>query len=304
MFLVVYGLGVVRGPAHIRMNDIGDTATSMTDQQLREIAVVAGWGGTTVALWAAVDALAGWEAEGLTAGDSVGRLLAAVMAGSLMASLAALVPARYPPRIQALVDTGKRMNEVEILHQLREWDLADEEIAEVRWSSRSRTTKLVLPVVGQTLAVCAIVIGLLAARHPAAAPNIIALGLLSFAFAVIGAVTLMAPFAFFRAVPRAPILGTFSVLYLLLNVLLSVAYIAVQWGRPVSLTLWCTPIVVVGLRLGLSLLVRRSAPYVAHGGWSVLDRRWWVAAFLETSQPARVAAAGHDADDQPVRGYM
>ncbi|NEA37643.1 hypothetical protein G3I17_39345, partial [Streptomyces sp. SID13031] len=126
VFLVVYGLGVVREPERVRQSSPDDTAASMAGQQLREIAVIAGWAGTTIALWAAVDAQAEWQAAGHTAGESAGRLVAALMAGALMASLAALVPIRYPPHIQALVDEGRRANEKRILEQLHAWGLSRE----------------------------------------------------------------------------------------------------------------------------------------------------------------------------------
>ncbi|WP_087508645.1 hypothetical protein [Cellulomonas iranensis] len=304
VFLVVYGLGVVREPERVRQSSPDDTAASMAGQQLREIAVIAGWAGTTIALWAAVDAQAEWQAAGHTAGESAGRLVAALMAGALMASLAALVPIRYPPHIQALVDEGRRANEKRILEQLHAWGLSREQATVVRRSLRARATRLVLPMLGQTFVPCALIIGILAMGRPEHAARSVGLGVAAYVFTAIGTVTLIAPFAFFRSVPRTPILGTASVVYPVLWLLLSLGFVLSRWGQAADLALWCAPMLVVGLRLGISLVVWRSGPAMVRGPWSVVDRRWWVAAYLETSQPVRIATATMPPEPDPRGGYM
>jgi len=306
VFLVVFGLGVVRGPGRLPSGGTADTSAAMSEQQLREVAIVAGWAGTTIALWAAIDALAGWQADDLTAGGSAGSLLAALSAGALMASLAALVPARYPPAIQALVDAGRRANEATIVQQLRSWGISDADVAAVGGHRWPRFARLVLPVLAQTLAPSALVLGYLALRDPISALDAAGFGLLSFACAAVGAAAVIAPFAFFRATPRAPIVGTASVIYPVLYVLLSAGVVVARWGQPITLILWCTPLAAIALRLGISLVARRWSPFVASGVWSLVDRRWWVAAYLEASQPARVTAAADAAadDGREQRGYM
>ncbi|MBO3089426.1 hypothetical protein [Cellulomonas dongxiuzhuiae] len=300
-FLVTYGLGVLGGPAVLRGYG-DDHAAAMTDQVLREIGVVGGWGGATVALWALTGAVTAGLDGGASAGTTLGGIGSALMAGALVAAMGALVRADYSPEIRALVDAERWANERALRDRLARWSVPQDPTSPWRARLGARHRDLTLPVVAQAGCVSLLVGAVTATLSDHDPRDLAAFLLLGFVVAIIATSNVVMIFAFFTAIPRAPILGSLFAAVLLLSIVVDVAFAVLYRPYPDILTVWFAPQVILTARLALGALLRRSVPTVASGPGALVDRRWWVAATLTASQSAhlRTGPEAHHGD----RGYM
>lgn len=287
-FLVVFGLGTLGSQAGARRGDAGVRA-SMDDQRLREIAVIGGWCGFTVALWAMIDAFLSWLSRGTAPGEAVGSVLAALMAGLLTAALGSLVNAQYPADVRDRIDARRRMNEAEIRARLTLWSVP-RAVLDARLDGRVEGGwRLALPVVAQVSATSALAIGvvILAGGPPV---ETLRFGLWGLVITLCTAALSLEAVASFRAIPRAQLLGTVAgfTAALFLMAYLFVAVLTLR-DTVASRLLWWAPALAVAVRFWVGHCVRTAVPAVAPGWRSIVDRRWWVVAVMVTSQHPRLA---------------
>lgn len=300
-FLVTYGLGVLGGPAVLRtFGDDHDAA--MTDQVLREIGVIGGWGGATVAVWAVTGAVtAGLEGDA-SAGTTLGGIGSALMAGALVAAMGALVRADYSSEIRALVDEERRANEQALRDRLTRWGVPHDPTSPWRATLGARYRDLTLPVMAQAGCLSLMVGVVTTALSDHDLSDLAAFLFLGPVVAMVSTTNAVMVVAFFNAIPRAPLLGSLCAAVLLLSIVVDVVFAMLYHQYPDVLTVWFAPQATLAVRLALGAVLRRSVPTVAPWPGALVDRRWWVAATLTASQPALVPT-WQEAEPEH-RGYL
>lgn len=217
-------------------------------------------------------------------------------------TVASLVSPAYAADLQAALAAEQRENDVMIAERLSNYGAAPHEWHRWRSSSRSRLVDLVVPALTVVSGASFVVIAGSAATSGPYWLIVLIIGVIGLVVAVAGwAFAVSAAAAFFVAIPRV---------WLTVMTCLSVAGLALLSGLrcffaldaiPGAQLAWATPVGVLILHLLVSLASTSRRGAINRGASRWCDRRWWVAAYLVTSQrPAEAPSVIEDAS----RGYL